>query len=175
LKLKELSNADWSKLIAPALNESVKVFAFPEVFERQQWPEAVYMTTPPAALIAPPAKMKQQMAEANREQLRQVSRLQSKISNEQRELLKLTEMSQLMADSLRISFSENKPALAYAETSERARKQAAIAPFRQRNVQLPMVPLLSLKTINSTFQIRIQTRGSTMKKIMKMMATQIMN
>ena len=130
MKLKELGNVDWRKFITPAINEAAKVYAFPENFSKQQWPQ-VFFRLSPSALSA---KEKQQMAEAK--QLKQVTRLQGKLMNEQQQIMRLAEMEQIIQDSIQLAFSSAKSAIAFtnAEAVARARKQAAIAPFRQREV-----------------------------------------
>jgi hypothetical protein len=137
-QLKELGNADWAKIFTPALEESLKVLALPRIVGEGNWKIAETPETPPVVAD----KLKAEISGASplsKEQLRQVNRLQAKINREQAHLLQMTEMQHTFADSMQFTFAApNTPPLAYYnEAFSRARKQAAIAPFRQREKNNP--------------------------------------
>lgn len=134
LKLKEPSNAVWSKIIIPAIDEAVKMYAFSEVFGKEKWiipfaPEAP--VDPPAA---PQIKRDISMERLVRTQQREMGQLQEKLNAEQKKQVREIEIQDLIADSIQVLFTmPAKPDGAdYTAAIARSRKQAAIAPFRQR-------------------------------------------
>lgn len=133
-----LTKADWSKVVAPVFEQSEAIMALiPGVLDKENWP--VIISTPSPASTGQPRIAGIGM---NREQLLKMNKLQQKLNKEQQRLVRMTEMERLLADSMRVAFSQqnNQIDLAFADAIARAKKEAAIAPFRQREPNTPTEP-----------------------------------
>ncbi|MES2647128.1 MAG: M56 family metallopeptidase [Bacteroidota bacterium] len=133
LQFKEIEQADWATVFGPAFSESVKLMTYPEVFGNEKMLTMPLVPAAPAPPDAPAATANRQV-KLNRDQIRELKKLQDKISVEQKHLYNLSKVHLLKTDSL-LNFLTNAEAPVIIERDlARARKQAAIAPFRQRDV-----------------------------------------
>jgi beta-lactamase regulating signal transducer with metallopeptidase domain len=136
-----MGKADWTKVVAPLLEQNKAALALiPGVSYDEKWP--VMITTPPPAAVVKGRRVIG--IGTTRDQLVKMERLHRQLNLEQKQLMRMAEVGQIMADSLNIVFTQlddnNTPAALAEVAVARAKKEAAIAPYRQVENNRPVTP-----------------------------------